>query len=292
MSPQFELNADIRRMTSMPFVLHWRSQQVPNAPGAIEPLMNGYEANADEAVADATVANVRNLPEAVVDSTSNEVPVAQDEAISPIFREGGILHGIMVLRGATGRKTYRLDPNVPKKPSKIHGHNNIAVGTWFANRLVALQRGAHGSSMAGICGNVGAGAYSIVVSDNYADLDEDQGDVLFYSGSNSHSNLDPTRPAPSTANTKALKASLNTRRPVRVLRSGKARSGNHWAPECGLRYDGLYRIVALRERVNSKGGLYEQFVLHREPNQTPLETLRRTSPTAQEKRDLAEFQRG
>ncbi|KAI2611834.1 PUA-like domain-containing protein [Hypoxylon sp. NC1633] len=212
----------------------------------------------------------------------------------PVFGVQGIMHGIMIVKGPAGKKTYRLNPRVPKKPAKVFGHNGIPLGAWFANQLVALQRGAHGARIGGIAGTTDAGAYSIVVADNYDDLDNDQGETLYYSGSNSHGNDDPTRPGPSSNGTKALKASLQTRNPVRVLRSGgsASSSGRGWLPACGLRYDGLYRVVALKEPKNANGGLYEQFVLRREPDQTPLEELHRKSPTLQQKRDLEQVQRG
>ncbi|KAI5867476.1 PUA-like domain-containing protein [Durotheca rogersii] len=212
----------------------------------------------------------------------------------PIYGRRGIMNGIMIVRGASGRKTYRLNPEIPKRPAKVFGHNGIAPGTWFANQLVALHRGAHGARMGGISGSMNTGAHSIVVSDNYDDLDDDRGDTLYYSGSNSHSNTDPTRPAPSSSGTKALKASLATGNPVRVLRSGGPQSSkkNPWLPDCGLRYDGLYRVVALRVRTNTNGGLYEQFVLQREPGQASLDTLKRISPTKQQRVELAQIQLG
>ncbi|KAI1408243.1 PUA-like domain-containing protein [Hypoxylon sp. FL1857] len=227
--------------------------------------------------------------------TTDEAPIVQSELPPPdhpIFGEHGIMHGIIIFRSPAGRKSYRLNPHVLKRSAKVFGHNGIPVGTWFANQLVALHRGAHGMRIGGIAGTTDAGAYSIVVADVYEDLDDDRGETLYYSGSNSHNNDDPTTPAPSSMGTRALKASLRTGNPVRVLRSGGPHSRNHWLPECGLRYDGLYRVTALRERKNTKGGLYEQFVLQREPGQTPLEELLRISPTAQQKRDLNDIQQG
>ncbi|KAI0119829.1 PUA-like domain-containing protein [Daldinia grandis] len=221
-----------------------------------------------------------------------EVPIIQSRLPSPnhpIYGEHGIMHGIVVARGPKGRTSYQLNPRTPKKSAKVFGHNSIPVGAWFASQLVALHRGAHGAGMGGISGSTTAGAYSIVVSNVYDDLDNDQGDILYYSGSNSHKNEDPFQSVPSSAGTKALKASLQTRHPVRVLRSGGPNSSksNGWLPECGIRYDGLYKVVSWRER-----GLYEQFRLQREPGQPSLEDLRRTSPTAQQKRDLNRFQQG
>ncbi|KAI1392511.1 PUA-like domain-containing protein [Hypoxylon trugodes] len=211
---------------------------------------------------------------------------------NPMFRERSIMYGIMILRTATGRRTYRLDPTVPKRTAKVFGHNGIPVGAWFANQLVALQRGAHGSRGGGIRGTADSGAYSIVVSGMYEDLDNDRGETLHYSGSGSHENGDRMKPAPSTIGMKALKTSLRTRKPVRVLRAGGSSRANRWLPRCGLRYDGLYQVTALRECKNRKGGLYEQFTLVREPGQEPLEKLVDVSPTMQQIHELQHIQKG
>ncbi|KAI1463610.1 PUA-like domain-containing protein [Daldinia caldariorum] len=224
-----------------------------------------------------------------------EAPIVQSQLPPldhPTYGQNGIMYGIMAVRGPNGRISYRQNPQVPAKPAKVYGHNDILIGTWFANRLVALHRGVHGSSVGGIAGSIETGAHSIVVSKVYDDLDDDQGETLYYSGSNSHSNEDPNKSAPSSTGTNALKASFRTGRPVRVLRAGgpQASKSNRWLPECGIRYDGLYRVTGLRERKNTKGGLYEQFRLQRESGQPPLEELRKTSPTAQQKRDLYRFQ--
>jgi hypothetical protein len=58
--------------------------------------------------------------------------------------------------------------------------------------------------MGGIYGSAVEGAYSIVTSMIYEDLDEDHGNVLFYSGSDSHENTNPNAPATSTAGSKSL----------------------------------------------------------------------------------------
>ncbi|KAI5924500.1 PUA-like domain-containing protein [Camillea tinctor] len=212
-----------------------------------------------------------------------------------IYGVEGIMHGVIMVRGVNGRKVYRLDPRFPKKSAKVYGHNGIPLGTWFATQLVALHRGAHGMRIGGISGNQITGAYSIIVSDSYEDLDKDRGYTIYYSGSNSHNNDNPNAPGESSGGTLALKASMRTGQPVRVLRSGgsaiTAKKGC-WLPDCGIRYDGLYRVVELLTPTNTKGGLYEQFKLVRDRDQTPLEELIRRSPTPQQKFDLEAFQRG
>jgi hypothetical protein len=103
------------------------------------------------------------------------------------------------------------------------------------------------------------GAYSIVVSSKYEDLDVDYGNILYYSGSDSHDNDNPDQPGPSSNGTKALTASWQNQNPVRVLRSGGSRvsnaGGNNHLPSCGIRYDGLYRVTAVLHKINGKGKL-------------------------------------
>ena len=146
--------------------------------------------------------------------------------------------------------------------------------------MIALFRGAHGATQGGIYGNRETGAYSIVISGEYDDLDHDEGNVLYYSGSNSHSNEDPSSPAPSTGGTIALQASERTQNPVRVIRTSSGKSA--FAPISGLRYDGLYTVVESRYPKNLKGGLYEQFKLVRLDDQPEID---RSRPTKKENRD-------
>ncbi|KAI1427393.1 PUA-like domain-containing protein [Xylaria sp. FL1777] len=224
--------------------------------------------------------NAETLPTAEPTIGVIELPSAND----PIFGVGGIMYGIIVDTSGK-RKDYRFRPDLPRKSFKVYGHNGIALGTWFPFQINALFWGAHGARMGGISGSVTTGAWSIVVAGTYEDLDTDRGNTLYYSGSNSHDNTDPQRAAPASQGTKALHSSYTTQNPVRVLRSGGAfssRNQNPHLPSCGLRYDGLYRVVAFQQRRNQKGGLYDQFKLERLPDQTPLSELQRSSPTAEQ----------
>lgn len=203
----------------------------------------------------------------------------------PIFGVDGIMHGIALKKGR--RKTPVLDPRFPQRNAKVYGHNGLQVGACFPFQIVALSRGAHGVSQGGISGNKETGAYSIVVSGQYDDLDQDSGDILYYSGSNSHDNEDPRGPPPSTQGTLALQASLASENPVRVLRSSSCKS--IYAPKDGFRYDGLYKVVSTRYPTNMKGGKYEQFKLVRLEGQPPIDMSR---PTPQERRDYVRIKTG
>ncbi|KAI1351266.1 hypothetical protein F5Y01DRAFT_304760 [Xylaria sp. FL0043] len=202
----------------------------------------------------------------------------------PVFGTAGIMYGIMVDTSGK-RKDYRLRPDLPRKSYKVYGHNDIALGTWFPFQISALFYGAHGARMAGIAGSVTTGAWSIVIARTYEGLDTDNGNTLYYSGSNSHDNKNPRQAAPASQGTRALHASLKTQNPVRVLRSGGSfsdRNKNPYLPSCGLRYDGLYRVVEFRKHRNQHDGLYDQFKLERLPDQTLLSDLQRSSPTTEQ----------
>lgn len=202
----------------------------------------------------------------------------------PVWGVDGTMHGICLSEGK--RRTQKLDPRYiqSKRDFRAYGHNGCQVGDWYPFQIVALFRGAHGASQGGISGNKNTGAYSIVVSSQYDDLDHDRGDSLYYSGSDSHK---PKRPSPASTGTLALHMSIATGNPVRVLRShtGKTR----FAPSEGLRYDGLYEVLEVRERVNNNGGKYEQFRLTRMAGQSEIATHR---PNATEVRELERIERG
>jgi hypothetical protein len=122
--------------------------------------------------------------------------------------------------------------------------------------------------MGGISGSALAGTYSIVVSGMYDDLDKDEGDEIYYSGSNS---LENSSAEPVTSNkTKALERSIITRKPVRVFRSSQGKW--QYVPRAGLRYDGLYTVVDRTIEKNGKGGAYKRFKLERLDEQDEIQS--------------------
>ncbi|GJC94667.1 YDG/SRA domain-containing protein [Colletotrichum higginsianum] len=214
---------------------------------------------------------------------------ANGETIPPpadheIWGRGGIMHGL-ALR-PTDRFTVALNPvyTEEKRPANVYGHNGLTVGDWFPNQLSALFNGAHGSSNAGIYFQKDEGAFSVIVAGAYQDLDVDKGEIIFYSGSNSHLNDDSESILPSTEANKSLAENNVCSNPVRVLR--KAHKGSRWAPSHGYRYDGLYEVYEKRLPKNTKNGTFEQYHLVRLPGQTPLRDLR-SNPSAKQISDLA-----
>ncbi|KXT09697.1 hypothetical protein AC579_8955 [Pseudocercospora musae] len=204
----------------------------------------------------------------------------------PIWGLAGIMHGITLRKyHDTGKYTKVLNPQYlhEKRDAKVYGHNGLEVGSWFSERLAAIFAGAHGARIAGISGIADTGACSIVISGMYEDLDLDEGDVVYYSGSGSHENRDKHRSAETTRDTKKLHMSILTGRPVRVLRTSKARG--EYAPIEGVRYDGLYDIVSFEEPINKNGGKYERFKLVRRPGQKSLKECK-NRPIWQELEDF------
>lgn len=223
---------------------------------------------------------------AVTNTMATLFPPPKDH---PIFGINGIMHGL-VMKRTPKRKEFVLDQRYPKKDAKVFGHNGLSVGTWFPKQHLALFNGAHGSKIGGIAGNAQTGAYSIVVSGMYDELDQDRGETLYYSGSRSHENEDPKAPFPSSNATNALKASQRNQQPVRVLRTSAGKST--LCPTVGIRYDGLYRVAEMREHLNTKGGKYEQFRLERLGGQPDLATIARKRPTLAEQNDFAKIHEG
>ena len=220
-------------------------------------------------------------------SESREAPALDDPRVQ------AIMHNISLTNGR--RRVYRILDKSAARPCNVFGHNGLVVGQWWPYRICALRDGAHGATQGGIAGSVERGAYSIVVSGkppscqapsvsmltrlsgDYDELDKDEGDILYYSGSDSNSNLDPANPI-ITHFTKALQQSRRDGRPIRVLRTSAGRAAH--CPSKGIRYDGLYRIIAEGVAKNMKGGAYVRFKLAREGNQADMDLSR---PTQAEK---------
>ncbi|KAJ2985114.1 hypothetical protein NUW58_g5710 [Xylaria curta] len=203
-----EMTPDIRRRSKVDVVLQRMADPTNNVPenaaNKAKVLLDKYEADnwGQDLVADEDSNEPSVSPSLPAASPAQAVPteaptigvIQLPPANDPIFGERGIMYGV-VIDMSSGRRTYRLRADIPRKSAKVYGHNDIALGTWYPYQINALFWGAHGARMGGIAGSVTTGAYSIVVSSTYEDLDTDNGDTLFYSGSNSHDNANPERPA-------------------------------------------------------------------------------------------------
>ena len=116
-------------------------------------------------------------------------------------------------------------------------------------------------------------------------MDNDLGDILYYSGSGSSVNTDPVNPK-LTRGVKALRHSMNLKRPIRVIRSSAGKGA--FAPSCGYRYDGLYTIEHEDLERNKLGGAYLRFKLSRASNPASIDLNR---PSRQEKTAFARLKK-
>lgn len=207
---------------------------------------------------------------------TGELPPEDDD----IWGLDGIMHGAAMTKEPGRKIEYRFDPRYAgeRRGGEAYGHNGLRVGDWFPKLIIANFRGAHSQLQRGICGDENEGAYSILVSGEYAGLDTDEGDVLYYSAEGAKGK-DAREKFDLKANL-AMTASLRSGarpgggNPVRVLRSAKGARNRHFAPSCGIRYDGLYDVTEVKILVNEKGSLYQRFKLERRGGQPSLESIR------------------
>ncbi|MFD8500652.1 YDG/SRA domain-containing protein [Amycolatopsis sp. NPDC059657] len=126
------------------------------------------------------------------------------------------------------------------------GYGEIAgvpEGTVFESRKAASRVQMHRALIAGIVGNERDGAESIVASHKYED-DEDYGNMIVYTGHGGRgdSEKQESDQSFSASGNAALRTSMVTGAPVRVVRGHNPRRHNPHAPESGYRYDGLFRV--------------------------------------------------
>ena len=147
-----------------------------------------------------------------------------------------------------------------KVSSNYVGEGDLHNGQWWPMQLCAVRDGAHGEIEAGIHGQPGKGAYSIILAGGGYD-DIDRGEMIKYCGTSGKDG----KPTPNTTRmleTKKLGQS------VRVLRSAGLKASNLYRPAKGLRYDGLYRIVDF-EVLNEETAMH-RFHLKRQEGQDPI----------------------
>ncbi|KAI5061530.1 hypothetical protein GOP47_0024035 [Adiantum capillus-veneris] len=123
----------------------------------------------------------------------------------------------------------------------------VLVGETWEDRMECRQWGAHFPHVAGIAGQSDHGAQSVALSGGYED-DEDHGEWFLYTGSggrdlsgNKRTNDKQSFDQKFDKSNLALKVSCKRGYPVRVVRSHKEKRSSY-APETGVRYDGIYRI--------------------------------------------------
>ncbi|KMZ66058.1 E3 ubiquitin-protein ligase ORTHRUS 1 [Zostera marina] len=144
--------------------------------------------------------------------------------------------------------------------SKYDPKRNIGVrvGESYEDRMECRQWGVHFPHVAGIAGQSNYGAQSVALSGGYQD-DEDHGEWFLYTGSggrdltgNKRTNKDQAFDQVFEKLNSALKVSCLNGYPVRVVRSHKEKRSSY-APESGVRYDGVYRIEKCWRKVGVQG---------------------------------------
>ncbi|KAH9327422.1 hypothetical protein KI387_007600, partial [Taxus chinensis] len=126
-------------------------------------------------------------------------------------------------------------------------NQGVLVGECWGDRMECRQWGVHLPHVAGISGQSDYGAQSVALSGGYED-DEDHGEWFLYTGSggrdlsgNKRTNKDQSFDQSFDKYNEALRVSCKMGYPVRVVRSHKEKRSSY-APENGVRYDGVYRI--------------------------------------------------
>ncbi|KAF6177112.1 hypothetical protein GIB67_005100 [Kingdonia uniflora] len=134
----------------------------------------------------------------------------------------------------------------------------VLVGESWEDRMDCRQWGAHLPHIAGIAGQSNYGAQSVALSGGYED-DEDHGEWFLYTGSggrdlsgNKRTNKLQSSDQKFEKMNEALRVSSNKGYPVRVVRSHKEKRSSY-APENGVRYDGVYRIEKCWRKIGIQG---------------------------------------
>ncbi|KAL8283661.1 hypothetical protein RQP46_005456 [Phenoliferia psychrophenolica] len=176
-------------------------------------------------------------------------------------------------RAPTALKGVRPNP-------KRFGHQPLTpVGKTWGFRMGCSQDGVHAPVVAGISGNEYVGAWSIALSGGYED-DIDLGYAFTYTGSGGR-DLKGTAGAPKNLRTAAqsfdqsftavnagLQKSVETQKPIRVIRGFKSKSC--FGPETGYRYDGLYLCTKAWMDIGESGFKVCRFSFIRLPGQPPI----------------------
>ncbi|KAL5711695.1 RING-type E3 ubiquitin transferase [Ranunculus cassubicifolius] len=134
----------------------------------------------------------------------------------------------------------------------------VLVGESWEDRMECRQWGAHLPHVAGIAGQSEYGAQSVALSGGYED-DEDHGEWFLYTGSggrdlsgNKRTNKSQSFDQMFDKMNEALRVSCKKGYPVRVVRSHKEKRSSY-APEKGVRYDGIYRIEKCWRKIGIQG---------------------------------------
>merc|ERR1712223_2272443 len=168
----------------------------------------------------------------------------------------------------------------------------IDVGMSWQYRIQVSEVGIHAPPVAGISGTKEKGCNSLVLAGGYED-DKDHGYEFTYTGSGGRDLSGNKRTAEQTfdqsltKSNAAIALSCNAKfndkkgnestdwenvKPIRVCRSYKFSKYSRFAPEDGVRYDGIYKVVKYYPYVGKNGLKVWKFVLRRDdPSPAPWE---------------------
>ncbi|GAM83114.1 hypothetical protein ANO11243_011000 [Dothideomycetidae sp. 11243] len=173
-----------------------------------------------------------------------------------------LMHGIKF----QANEAASIKPGYEKKRSaSVSGANNLVNGQWFPSQLCLVRDGAHGSSMGGIAGRMGEGAWSVVLSagmsengDRYPD--HDNGEEVLYCGTDG-------KEGKISENTQRMIETFELGNPLRLIRSSTC-AHSAYRPKEGFRYDGLYEVTKFD--IIDKQKMRYRFTLVRTPGQPAI----------------------
>uniref|UniRef100_A0A2P2I2V5 RING-type E3 ubiquitin transferase n=2 Tax=Hirondellea gigas TaxID=1518452 RepID=A0A2P2I2V5_9CRUS len=160
----------------------------------------------------------------------------------------------------------------------------VEVGTCWIYRIQASEAGVHRPPVSGIHGRGDHGAYSIVLSGGYED-DEDNGEHFTYTGAGGRDLSGNKRTAEQscdqklTSTNRALAVNANCKlredggdagddwrggKPLRVVRSYKGGKHSEYAPEEGIRYDGIYKVCKYWAEAGKSGFKVWKYLMQRD----------------------------
>ncbi|XP_047126276.1 E3 ubiquitin-protein ligase UHRF1 isoform X1 [Hydra vulgaris] len=160
----------------------------------------------------------------------------------------------------------------------------VPVGSCWKFRVQASEAGVHRPHVSGMHGRDSEGAYSIVLAGGYED-DTDEGDEFTYTGSGGRDLSGNKRTAEQSFDQKLTKTNralakncdcpVNDKKggeavnwkegkPIRVIRSYKFAKHSKFAPEEGIRYDGIYKVVKYWPEKGQSGFIVWRYRLRRD----------------------------
>ncbi|MCJ1309756.1 hypothetical protein MMC25_003417 [Agyrium rufum] len=179
--------------------------------------------------------------------------------------DSSMIRGLDLKRhaGPTGKQIAAYVPDTQyerRVSSHYSGQGDLVNGQWWPLQGCAVRDGAHGEIECGISGLAGAGAYSVVMSRGGYD-DVDMGEEVLYCGT-------IAKEGEPSQHTRYLLHNLETKAPVRLLRSSSLEKSNPYRPTEGTRYDGLYDVIDVKV-LDVKTAMH-RFGLRRRPKQSPI----------------------